>query len=101
MAVQDGQTVALAGLIRDNAQEGNSGIPFLKDVPVLSTLFSSQTGTRARTELLVLLTPRVAHDQRDARALTEDLRRELVNAALVGPTLAHEPLRGSSNPNGL
>jgi general secretion pathway protein D len=101
VAVQDGQTVALAGLIRDNAQEGNSGIPFLKDVPVLSTLFSSQTGTRARTELLVLLTPRVAHDQRDARALTEDLRRELVNAALVGPTLAHKPLRGSSNPNGL
>jgi hypothetical protein len=36
-----------------------------------------------------------------ARALTEDLRRELVNAALVGPTLAHKPLRGSSNPNGL
>lgn len=101
VAVQDGQTVALAGLIRDNAQEGNSGIPYLKDVPVLGTLFSSQTGTRARTELLVLLTPRVAHDQRDARALTEDLRRELVNAALVGPTLAHKPLRGSSNPNGL
>ena len=101
VAVQDGQTVALAGLIRDNAQEGNSGIPYLKDVPVLGTLFSSQTGKRERTELLVLLTPRVAHDQRDARALTEDLRRELVNAALVGPTLAHKPLRGSSNPNGL
>ena len=87
VAVQNGQTVALAGLIRDNSSNDNNGIPFLKDVPVLSTLLSSQTSTRTRTELLVLITPRVVHDQRDARALTEDLRRQLINAALVPPEL--------------
>ena len=83
VAVQNGQTVALAGLIRDNASDDNNGVPFLKDVPVLSTFLSNQTSTRARTELLVLITPRVVHNQRDARALTEDLRRQLINAALV------------------
>src|SRR5262249_1347979 len=36
VAVQDGQTVGMAGLIRDNVSEGNTGIPLLKDIPVLS-----------------------------------------------------------------
>jgi general secretion pathway protein D len=101
VAVQNGQTVALAGLIRDNTQDDNNGIPFLKDVPVLSSLLSSQTSTRTRTELLVLITPRVVHDQRDARALTEDLRRQLINAALIPPELSRKPIRGLSNPHGL
>ncbi len=101
VAVQDGQTVALAGLIRDNSQEGNSGLPFLKDVPVVGTLFSSQNNTRARTELIVLITPRVVQNQENARALTEDLRKQLINAALIPQELSHQPIRGRANPNGL
>lgn len=101
VAVQNGQTVALAGLIRDNVQDDNNGIPFLKDVPLLGTLLSSQTSQRSRTELLVLITPQVVHDQRDARALTEDLRRQLLNAALVPQELNRKPIKGSANPHGL
>jgi general secretion pathway protein D len=99
VAVQDGQTVGMAGLIRDSDQQGNAGIPVLKDVPLLGTLFSSQTNSRQRTELLVLITPRVMQDQRDARALTEDLRNQLINAGLVRQELQHKPLHGSPNPN--
>ena len=99
VAVQDGQTVGMAGLIRDKDSQGNSGIPLLKDVPVLGTLFSNQTNSRARTELLVLITPHVVHDQRDARALTEDLRNQLINAGLVRQDLQRKPLHGSPNPN--
>ncbi|HZU87685.1 MAG TPA: type II secretion system secretin GspD, partial [Stellaceae bacterium] len=79
IAVQDGQTVGLAGLIQDSDQQGNSGLPFLKDIPLIGSLVSSQDNTRSRRELLVLITPHVVHDQRDARALTEDLRNELIN----------------------
>ena len=89
----------MAGLIRDSDTQGNAGIPVLKDVPVLGSLFSSQTGSRQRTELLVLITPHVVKDQRDARALTEDLRNQLVNAGLVRQELQNKPLRGSPNPN--
>ncbi len=46
VVVQDGQTVGMAGLITDNATEGNSGIPFVKDIPLLGTLFSTQNTTR-------------------------------------------------------
>jgi general secretion pathway protein D len=101
VAVQDGQTVGMAGLIRDSDSQGNSGIPFLKDIPVLGSLVSSQVNTRQRTELLVLITPHVVHDQRDALALTGDLRTGLRNAGLVPQQLERKAPRGSANPNGL
>src|SRR5215471_292942 len=100
VAIQDGQTVGMAGLIRDNASQGNGGIPFLKDIPVLSLLFSTQSNTRARTELLVLITPHVVHDQRDARALTEDLRSQLLGASLVPQQVQRKGSPGLANPNG-
>jgi general secretion pathway protein D len=101
LAVQDGQTVGMAGLIRDNVSNGNGGIPFLKDIPILGTLVSTQSNTRARTELLVLITPHVVHDQRDARALTEDLRSQLIDAGLLPQQLQRKGSPGLANPNGL
>lgn len=99
-AVQDGQTIGVAGLIKDQDQEENSGIPWLKDIPVLSTLASSQNNTRTRTELLVMITPHVVNDQRSAWALTEDMRTQLFNAAIVPQMLQHKPASGSNNTNG-
>ncbi len=98
VVVQDSQTVGLAGLIQDNVSRGNTGIPFLKDIPIISLLTSTQTNTRSRTELLVLLTPHVLHDQRDARALTEDLREQLPRAAYVPEELQRLPRGGSDDP---
>jgi general secretion pathway protein D len=101
VAVQDGQTVGMAGLIRDNSTDENQGVPFLKDIPLLGTLFSTQGSSRNRTELLVLITPHVVHDQRDARALTEDLRSQLINAGLIPQQLQRRGHPGLANPNGL
>jgi general secretion pathway protein D len=101
VAVQDGQTVGMAGLIRDTTTEDNNGVPFLKDIPLLGTLFSTQSNMRNRTELLVMITPHVVHDQRDARALTEDLRSQLINAGLIPQQLQRKGHPGLANPNGL
>ena len=101
LAVQNGQTIGVAGLIKDTVSEQNSGIPFLKDIPIISTLASSQSNMRTRTELLVMITPHVVNDQRSARALTEDLRNQLINAALVPQMLPQKPPSGAHNPNGL
>lgn len=101
VAVQDGQTVGTAGLIRDNVSQGNAGLPILKDIPLLGTLFSTQSKSRMRTELLVMITPHVIRDQRDARALTEDLRSQLINAGLVPQQVQRTRPTGSDNPNGL
>jgi general secretion pathway protein D len=99
VVVQDGQTVGLAGLISDSDSRGNQGIPWLKDIPILGILAGQQNNSRTRTELLVLLTPHVVHDARDARALTEDLREGLPNSARVQSTLQFEPASGSADPN--
>jgi general secretion pathway protein D len=100
VVVQDGQTIGIAGLIQDSSSEGNDGIPFLKDIPVLGTAFSNQNNNRMRTELLILITPHVIQDQRDAMRLTEDLKENLPRAANVPHDLKDLPLSGSSNPNG-
>jgi len=81
--IQDGETISLAGLISEKKTQGNSGVPLLQEIPVLGTLFSTKTNNRDRTELLVLLTPRVVHDQREAKALTEELKRKLSPSGIL------------------
>lgn len=98
VAIEDGQTVGLAGLITDNASRGNQGLPWLKDIPILGMLGSQQTNLRERTELLVLITPHVIRSQNDARAMTEDLRRNLSQSAALAPELARTPQTGSADP---
>jgi general secretion pathway protein D len=98
VVVQDGQTIGLAGLIQDSVTKSNQGVPFLKDVPVLGALFGQQSNSRTRNELLVLITPHVVHDQRDALALTEDLREQLPSAASVPQYLQNMRPTGSDDP---
>jgi len=77
VAVQTGETIALGGLIRDSSEQTESGIPLLMQIPWLGNLFKSQTLINERTELLVMLTPKVVRDPGEARAVTQELRRRL------------------------
>ncbi len=77
IAVQSGDTIALAGLIEEDSNRGRSGIPLLSDIPVLGNAFGTTVNTFDRTELIVLIRPFVVRDQTDARAATEELRARL------------------------
>ena len=101
VTVQDGQTVGLAGLITDNLTKTNSGIPFLKDIPLIGLLAGTQNNTRTRDELLILITPHVEYDATDARALTADLQSQLQDAASVPAELNGLQSPGSDDPNAL
>jgi general secretion pathway protein D len=79
VAIQDGQTIALGGLIKDDRTSGKTGVPYLQDIPVLGQLFRQDNNNTTRTELLVLITPRVIRDGRDAAAVTADLRAKLMD----------------------
>lgn len=73
VATRDGFTVALGGLIRESGGRGNSGVPWLKDIPVLGHIFKNNTVDMRRTELVVLLVPHVMRNQADTQAVVDAL----------------------------
>jgi general secretion pathway protein D len=77
VAVQSGETVVLGGLIADQEDRGRRGIPGLSKLPVLGALFSTNTTTSARNELLVVITPQAVRDREDARRVTREFRDRL------------------------
>jgi general secretion pathway protein D len=81
VAVQSGETIVLGGLIQDNQNRSVSGLPFLARLPIVGALFGTRGRSLNRTELLVLLTPRVIRGPEDARAITGELRRRLRSIA--------------------
>lgn len=99
VVVQDGQTIGMAGLIRDSVSHGNQGIPWLKDIPILGALAGTQDNTRVRTELLILITPHVIRDQSEMRKWSEDMREVLSHAAATPLVTQTERISGSSDPN--
>ncbi len=75
--VDDGQTIALGGLIRDNKTKGKSGLPLLQRIPLLGSAFRSTTDTNRRTELLIFITPHVIRNMQEARDITDYLKERL------------------------
>ena len=72
--LKDGQTGMIAGLIGDSRETNDSGIPFLKDIPLLGNLFKRQSVTRQRTELVIFVTPYVIRNDTDADRVRDRLR---------------------------
>ena len=77
MAVNTGETIALGGLIQDHQSNTVTGIPILSNIPVLGNLFKTTNNEHDRTELLVLLSPKVIKNTSDARLATNELRQRL------------------------
>ena len=83
ISVANGQTVLLAGLISDEFDRNRQGIPVLDKLPGIGDLFSQQSGTKARTELIIFIRPTVIRDPFDARMVAEEIRSKL-NGEQVG-----------------
>ncbi|MDE1168089.1 MAG: type II secretion system secretin GspD [Pseudomonas sp.] len=77
VAVQSGQTVLLGGLIKQDNAETSSSVPYLGRIPGLRWLFGSTTKSKDRTELIVLITPRVVTSNSQARQVTDDYRQQM------------------------
>ena len=86
VVVKSGQTLVLGGLIRENRTDGQSGFPVLYKIPVLGALFGNTEQQVDRTELIVLLTPRVVQGSDEASQMTEEIKRKMQEVApLVTP----------------
>lgn len=76
VSMDDGQALALGGLIQERSSNGAHQVPVLGDIPVVGAMFRDKNDNRDRTELIVLLTPRVIRDRDDAAAVTDEYRRK-------------------------
>jgi general secretion pathway protein D len=85
VAVKDGETIALGGLIRETKSRSGSGLPFLRRIPWLGELFGSTVRGSRRTELIVLMTPKVIQTEDDSAELLEKLRQDFRGLRRVLP----------------
>jgi general secretion pathway protein D len=74
ITVQDGDTVAIGGIIQESNLQSSAGVPFLHRLPGIGALFGAQSITKARTELVVFLTPRVIYDTNQIVEATDEIR---------------------------
>lgn len=67
LMVRSGETIVIGGIYTERNEEFESGIPVLRNVPVLGWLFKARTNNRVKTELLIFITPRVVETARPER----------------------------------
>ncbi|RYF91018.1 MAG: type II secretion system protein GspD [Caulobacteraceae bacterium] len=73
IAVDNGQVIALGGLIRTSRTKGDSGIPLLSQAPLIGGLFRERANVKGRTELVVFLKATLVRNRDDADRVTKDI----------------------------
>jgi general secretion pathway protein D len=96
LTLRNGSTMLLAGLIDGTASDVDGGVPLLKDIPLLGSLFKNQVVKKARREMIILITPYIANDSTEAEVITDSFRKMLGDWARVPvpegvPTPAPKP----------
>lgn len=84
LSLDEGATAVIGGLIDDSYTKGNSGIPFLKDIPLVGAPFRVDSFSAGKTELVILVTPHILRDGDDIAAWTQRSTTEMNAAFAVG-----------------
>jgi general secretion pathway protein D len=77
VTVQDGDTIAIAGIIQEQDASSSAGIPGAHKIPVLGLFMGNKSSNKARTELVIFMTPRVIYDTNDIADASEEVRSRL------------------------
>lgn len=75
LSLKDGSAILIGGLMSQRETRGNSGVPYLKDVPVLGNLFKTQARGRNKTEMVLMIVPYIIETDTQADELTRSLSR--------------------------
>jgi len=99
VSVRDGQSVALGGLMRERLSDSKTKVPLLGDLPFLGKLFSTTTTESQRTELLVMITPRVVRSTDASLTVTDDLVRRMksIESTFIRRTAVDAPADDSAS----
>ncbi len=81
IVVKDKETIVIGGLIQDQDQETIKKVPILGDIPGLGWLFKTKEKSRTKTNLIILLTPKIIKDSSDLATVSTSQRIEFKDAA--------------------
>lgn len=88
VSVQSGETMVLAGLIKEKKVDNRDGLPLLSEIPIFGALFGTQSRENYRTELVIMITPKVVNDNQQAREVTAEFRKKLTGMRKINPESA-------------
>jgi general secretion pathway protein D len=74
ITMQDGDTIAIGGIISENVSSASSGVPGLNRIPYVGGVFGSKTYSRDRSELILFMTPHVIYDTNDLLEASQELK---------------------------
>jgi len=95
VAVENGQTIVIGGLMQDQKQSSVSKVPILGDIPWIGPLFQDRHETKSKTELLIFLTPHVAQRPDQLQTMGEDeLNHTKLTPNAVSPGTFQEHMQG-------
>jgi general secretion pathway protein D len=77
VTLEDGDTIAIGGIIMSSNSVTNTGIPVLDRIPYIGGLFGNKAISTTRTELIIFLTPHVIYDTTQITDATEELRNRM------------------------
>jgi len=77
VAVLEGQTIVIGGLIEESKEKISKGVPLLSRIPILGGLFGTQEYDKKKTELIILMTPHIVTDHIQAKGVTEEFKEKL------------------------
>lgn len=77
LSLRDGGSIVIGGLMSQRQTDGDSGVPYLKDVPLLGNLFKSQSRSNNKTELVLMIVPYIVGSDERAAELTRAIGNEL------------------------
>lgn len=83
VAVRSGESVVLGGLIRENQTKSEIGLPGLHNMPLIGRLFGKTTDLGTRTELLVIITPRVLSSDSEVRKVSKEMKELMRGLELI------------------
>lgn len=87
ISVDSGDTIALGGLIKETVNKTRTGVPIVSRIPLIGALFGSTGNTKTRTEMIILLTPRIIRSSDEASRTTEELKKEFGDLKKMIPRL--------------
>jgi general secretion pathway protein D len=77
VVLKDNQVLVMGGLMRTDSTDTISGVPFLKDLPLVGKLFGSESTTHKKTELMIFITPHVISNKEDSQFVTRQFKNRL------------------------